>query len=308
MAEVAPTKSTPTLTYVLVTPAKNEAAYLEATIRSVIQQTMHPLRWVIVSDGSTDATAEIAERYSEIYHWIRVLRLPVGERRDFASKAHAFRAGEASMADLAYDIIGNLDADITFGPDYFAFLLDRFAENPQLGVGGTPFRERDEQYDYRYTSTEHVSGACQLFRRACFEAIGGYVPLRAGGIDLAAVVNARMLGWQTRTFMERTCEHHKASQSGKFATVGRTFRSGYHDWLMGSHPVYQCSRALFRLIKPPYCVGGCALFAGFLWASVTGAERTVTPAFVAFRRAEQLRQLRAILRRGMNRADHRVCP
>ena len=115
--------------------------------------------------------------------------MPKREGRDFAGKVHAFNAGYARVSDLDYDIIGNLDADITFDEEYFDFLLRKFAEKPRLGVAGTPFQDESMQYDYRIVSTQHVSGACQLFRRECFEEIGGYMPSKAGGVDLLAVTS-----------------------------------------------------------------------------------------------------------------------
>ena len=151
--------------YVLITPARNEAAFIEQTIKSVVEQTARPARWVIVSDGSTDGTDDIVKKYVSEWDWIQFLRMPERRVRHFAGKVVAFNAGYEKVKGLAYDIIGNLDADITFDKDYFAFMLRKFAENPRLGVGGTPFREGTQQYDYRYTSIDHVSGACQLFRR-----------------------------------------------------------------------------------------------------------------------------------------------
>jgi poly-beta-1,6-N-acetyl-D-glucosamine synthase len=205
---------------------------------------------------------------------------------------HAFNAGYEKVNNLNYDVIGNLDADITFEEDYMAFLLGKFAENPRLGVGGTPFREGALQYDYRFTSIEHVSGACQLFRRECFEEIGGYVPLKAGGIDLAAVLTARMMGWQTRTFTEKSSEHHKKTQSGQYATLCATYKSGYHDYLMGNHPVWQIFRSAYQMSKKPYLLGGAALLIGYLWAILTRAERLVSQELVGFRGKEQMARLR----------------
>ena len=157
------------LTYVLITPARNEAAYLEQTIKSVLGQTILPIKWVIVSDGSTDKTNDIVEKYSDQYTWIEGVIRPPRAERHFAGKVEAFNAGYEKVQDLKYDVVGSLDADISFNdPDYFAFLLEKFEEDPRLGVAGAPFREGTIQYDYRFSRKEHVSGACQLFRRECF--------------------------------------------------------------------------------------------------------------------------------------------
>ena len=180
-----------TLSYVLVTPAKNEEDFIELTIKSVIQQTVLPLKWVIVSDGSTDRTDEIVQRYATQYEWIELVRMPERTERHFAGKVGCFNAGYERVRQLNYDIVGSLDADLSFDEEYFEFLLEKFSADPQLGLGGTPFSEGGETYDYRFSSIEHVSGACQLFRRECFEAIGGYVPVKGGGIDVIAVLSAR---------------------------------------------------------------------------------------------------------------------
>ena len=282
------------LTYVLITPARNEALFIEQTIKSVIRQTALPLKWVIVSDGSTDGTDDIVKKYSEENQWIELVRMPERAERHFAGKVYAFNAGFLKVKDLSYDIIGNLDADITFEEDYFSFLLGKFVKNPRLGVCGTPFKEGSQQYNYRFTSVEHVSGACQLFRRACFEDIGGYVPLRVGGIDLVAVITARMKGWQTMTFTEKTSIHHRKTQSGKHNSLMRTFRSGYHDYLMGGSTIWQVFRSVYQMSKSPWIIGGSYLLAGYLWAMMRQAEKPVSEEFVAFRRNEQLHRLKEL--------------
>jgi poly-beta-1,6-N-acetyl-D-glucosamine synthase len=297
-----------TLRYVLITPARNEAAFIEQTIKSVIGQTVLPLKWVIVSDGSTDGTDDIVKKYASEYDWIELVRMPERTERHFAGKVHAFNAGYARVKDLYSEIVGNLDADISFEKDYFSFMLDRFAENPRLGVGGTPFREGSNQYDYRFTSRDHVSGACQMFRRNCFMEIGGYVPLKAGGIDLAAVLTARMKGWKTRTFSEKTCLHHKKTQSGKNSSLKAIWKSGYHDYLMGSHPVWQIFRSAYQMSKPPICAGGSVLLAGYFWALLTKADWIVSRELVEFRRREQMSKLRNLFGKlaNLSRFSHSV--
>src|SRR5262249_44565822 len=150
------------------------------TLESMVAQTNPPLKWVIVSDGSTDGTDEIVSSYAAKHEWIELLRMPERKERHFAGKVMAFNAGWERVKSLSYDVIGSLDGDISFDAEYFAFLMAKFAENPRLGVGGTPFTEGRGTYDFRFSSIEHVSGACQLFRRECFDAIGGYTPIRGG--------------------------------------------------------------------------------------------------------------------------------
>src|SRR5579862_8655734 len=196
--------------YVLITPARNEAKFLELTLKSVVAQTVRPLRWVIVSDGSTDGTDELVSKYAAENPWIELVALPDRRERNFAGKVFAFNAGYARVKDIEYDVIASLDADISFDADYFAFLLEKLANDTALGLVGTPFQEgSNPTYDYRFVNIEHVSGACQVFRRKCFEDIGGYVPVKGGCIDHIAVVSSRMKGWKTRTYTEKVCHHHR---------------------------------------------------------------------------------------------------
>jgi len=178
--------------YVLITAARNEERYIRRTLDSVVAQTHRPLRWVIISDASTDRTDDLVKEYRQRCDWIDLIRMPEHRDRSFAAKVQCVQAGLEQVRHVHFDVVGSLDADISFAPDYFEFLLAKFAENPRLGVAGTPFVEAGRHYDYRFTNIEHVSGACQLFRRECFEEIGGYVPIKGGGIDWMAVTTARM--------------------------------------------------------------------------------------------------------------------
>ena len=116
-----------TLRYVLITPSRNEARFIEETLKSVVAQTILPLKWVIVNDGSTDATGEIVAKYAAQYSWIELVNRPVRKERHFAAKVQAFNAGMERVKDLQYDIIGNLDADVSLDPDHFEFLLSKFS-------------------------------------------------------------------------------------------------------------------------------------------------------------------------------------
>jgi glycosyltransferase involved in cell wall biosynthesis len=284
--------------YVLVSPARNEARSIELTIKSVVAQTVRPLRWVIVSDGSTDGTDDIVRKYAAQHDWIELVRMAERRERNFAGKVGAFRAGLARVQNLPYEVMGSLDADITFDEDYFEFLLGKLAADPALGLVGTPFRELSgEVYDYRFVSIEHVSGACQVFRRECFQAIGGYVPVKGGGIDHIAVISARMKGWKTRTFPEKTCLHHRDMGTAQRGPVAARFRLGAKDYAIGNHPLWEIFRSLYQMSRKPFVVGGLALGSGYFWALVRRRERPVTAEFIAFHRGEQMHRLKRFFRR-----------
>jgi glycosyltransferase involved in cell wall biosynthesis len=294
------------LSYVLVTPARNEETFIEGTIQSVVAQSVTPARWVIVSDGSTDRTDAIVQAYAGRHPWIELLRLPERRDRQFAAKAHAFNAGYARLAPVAFDLVANLDADITFDPDYCQFLLDRFADNPGLGVAGTPFVEDfdhpdQHSYDHKSADRTHVSGACQMFRRKCFEEVGGYVPIKGGGIDWVAVTTARMKGWQTRTFVDKVCYHHR-----KMGTAGRgplraRFRHGQEDYYVGGHPLWELIRGIFQMRERPWVLGGLFLIAGYCWAGLTRMPSPVPADVRRFQRREQMSRLKAFLKRSSHR-------
>ena len=278
--------------YVLITPARNEAAFIELTLKSMVSQTVKPLLWVIVSDGSTDGTDEIVRKYADENDWIELVRTPERKERHFAGKVHAFNTGYERVKALSYSFIGSLDGDMSFDESYFEFLLGKFAENKRLGLGGTPFKEGNVSYDYRYVSIEHVSGACQLFRRECFEEIGGYVPVKGGGIDLIAVLTARMKGWQTRTFTEKTSYHHRNMGSAKHGLLATKFKDGEKDYVLGGHPAWEVFRWIYQMSKRPFILGGCALFAGYVCAMLRRTNRSVSPELMDFRRREQMARLK----------------
>lgn len=286
----------PLPTYVLVTPARNEAEFIGLTLKSVVAQTVPPLKWVIVSDGSTDGTDEIVKKYGLQYSWIELVRMSERRERDFAGKVHAFNAGYATLADLRYEAIGSLDADVSFDPEYFSFLLGKLAADPALGVVGTPFKEiSQDSYDYRFVGIEHVSGACQVFRLDCFKAIGGYIPVKGGSIDHIAVITARMKGWKTRTFTDKVCLHHRQVGTAQRGLLRARFKYGVKDYDIGNHPLWEFFRTFYQMTRRPVVLGGFALAMGYLWALLRGNEKPVSAELVAFHRREQMLRLKKVL-------------
>lgn len=164
--------------------------------------------------------------------------------RNFAGKVHAFNVGLERAQSLGFEAIGNLDADLSLDPEYMEFLIGKFAEDPRLGVAGTPFTE-DGGYDTARDSFEgenHVPGGCQLFRRQCFADVGGYIPNPAGGIDWIAVTTARMKGWRTRSFPEKRFHHYRALGAAGRSGMAASFSYGEKDYYLGGSPVWQMFR------------------------------------------------------------------
>ena len=282
-----------TLTYVLITPARNEAEYIELTIKSVIAQSIRPLKWIIVSDGSTDGTDDTVNKYSAAYPWIELIRMPERRERNFAGKVYAFNAGYDRVRDLQFDALGCVDGDASFEESHFEFLLGKLSEDPQLGLAGTAFREASSQhYDYRFVSIEHVTGICQLFRRQCFDEIGGYVPSKGGAIDLIANIAVRMKGWKSRTFPEKTYFHHRTMGTAQQSLLMARFKDGVKDYAVGSHPIFELFRTAYQMTRKPLLIGGMALFWGYIWSALHRVARPISKEMVAFHRHEQLQRLR----------------
>jgi glycosyltransferase involved in cell wall biosynthesis len=283
--------------YVLITPSRNEARFIEETLKSVVAQTVLPLKWVIVNDGSTDATADIVAKYAARHSWIELVNRPVRKDRNFAAKVHAFNEGLRRVQDLKLELIGNLDADISFESDHFEFLINKFMENPALGVAGTAYTQ-DGGWDSTRDSFEgenSVHGACQLFRYRCFLEIGGYCPNRLGGIDWIAVTTARMKGWETRNYPDRRFHHPRIMGTAEKGPLRAAFDYGKKDYFLGGSPVWELFRVAYRITKRPFVLGGIALLLGYFGAAVRRLDRPVSRDLVRFHRKEQMRKLRMIL-------------
>lgn len=285
------------LTYVLITPARDEEAHIEKTIQSVISQTVLPKKWVIVSDGSTDHTDEIVRKYLSSYRWIELVRMPEHKDRHWANKALCFNAGYQKMKDLEYDIIANLDGDISFERNLFEFLLEKFIEFPDIGVAGVPMiEENHDPVKEGMFNESDVFGACQLFRRNCFKEIGGYTPIKWGGVDWVALRTARMNGWKSRSFLEKRFFHHHSLGATDNNIWTARFNYGRKDYLLGNHPLWEVYRIIYQMTRKPYFLNGLLLFVGYSWAFMSRMERPVSRELMNFHRGEQMHRLKSIFK------------
>ena len=284
--------------YILITPARNEEDCVERPLRSVVAQTILPKKWVIVSDGSTDRTDDIVREYTAKYSFIELVRAGEQGVRNFGSKVAAFNAGYARVAGMEYEFIGNLDADVSFAPEYFETLLSRFSDNQSLGLGGGIIMEKvGDRFVPQTISTNSVAGAVQLFRRRCFEDFGGYIPLKAGGIDSAAEIMARMHGWNVQTFADLEVLHHRRVSIGKGKMWTTHFQKGKNDYQLGYHPLFEAMRCSYRMADKPYLIGGLTTFTGYAWAWMRGYKFQLPGDVVQFLRTEQITRLKSGLRK-----------
>jgi glycosyltransferase involved in cell wall biosynthesis len=285
--------------YALITPAHNEACLITKTLDSVVAQTALPKRWIIVDDGSADQTAQIVHSYAKHHTWIELVQRPRRLNRSFAAKVEAFNSGLERLRSTQLDVIGNLDSDVSFEPGYMEFLMQKFSEDPDLAVTGTPFVE-DDGYDSARDSFEgenYVAGPCQLFRYECFKDIGGYVPHAAGGIDWIAVMTARMKGWKVRSFPDKRFRHHRSLGTAGRGSFSANFSYGEKDYYLGNSPIWEMFRVLYRMAKQPFFIEGFALFLGYCWAAIRRVPRPVSDELMRFHRQEQMKKLKVIFNR-----------
>ena len=232
--------------YAVVTAAYNEVNYIGKLLESMVAQTVHPKRWVIVSDGSTDGTDDLVRKFAERWEFIELHRIIEDHPRNLTAQVHAINAGFARLKDHECEFVGNLDADVSFGPTYFAELLAKFSEDPTLGLaGGSICEESDGVFVSRHNNSDtSVPHAVQLFRRECLESLGGYKPFSWCGADSYAEVALRMKGWRVQSFSALQVYHHRPTGNG-FGGWRYRFRGGVMDFYLGTHPLFE----LFRIVR-----------------------------------------------------------
>ncbi len=276
--------------YLVITPARDEAEYLSQTIDAVAGQTVKPVEWIIVNDGSKDNTGEIAREADRKFRWIRALdRTDRGFRRPGGGVVDTFQVGYDARTVHDFDYIVKLDGDLSFSPDYFERCFEHFQSDQRLGIGGGVVYnvvngEAQEEKQPRF----HVRGATKIYRRECWEAIGGLVAVT--GWDTLDEARANMLGFTTRSFSDLPVTHYRPTGSAQ-GTWKNAVKNGTANYITGYHPLFMLSKAFLRVRHKPYGVISLGLLYGFVSAMVRGEERVPDPELIAYVRKQQMKRL-----------------
>jgi biofilm PGA synthesis N-glycosyltransferase PgaC len=276
--------------YIIVTPVRDEEKYIESTIGSVLRQTIEPTEWVIVDDGSSDQTGEIADRYAAQHSWIHVIhRENRGFRKSGGGVMEAFYDGYNSLQSRNWDFIVKLDGDLSFAPEYFESCFEYFRRDSELGIGGGEIHhDIDGQLKLEKNPRFHVRGATKIYKRACWEAIEGLWP--APGWDTIDEVKANMMGWKTYAFTDLHLFHHRftGSEEGLFRD---RVKHGVACYVSGYHPLFVAASCALRLSQKPRMIGSIGIMYGFLKSHVTRPPRMENRSYFAYIRSQQLRRL-----------------
>jgi poly-beta-1,6-N-acetyl-D-glucosamine synthase len=279
--------------YALITAARNEEAYIRYTLEAVVNQTRRPRTWLIVSDGSTDRTDEFVQDFAHSYDFVELLHLSDSETRSFSSKAFALNRAYRAIHHIEFDFIGILDADAAVPPNYYEELLARYDSYPRMGLaGGVIVEDCGGSWKRRRSdSLKDVPGANQFFRRGCYDAIGGLIPLPWGGIDTAANVMARQKGWEVRIFPELQVRHHRPTGTAGITPHRSRFRGGMRDFSLGYHPLFEIGKCFRRILERPYITGSVLHLGGYLAAFLTERRPAMPDDFIHYLRRQQMLQM-----------------
>jgi glycosyltransferase involved in cell wall biosynthesis len=291
-AEVAinPTSKALTARYAIVTPARDEGKNIGATIQAVIAQTVRPQQWIIVDDGSSDDTRSIAEQYARQFPWITVLpRADRGCRKNGGGVIEAFNDGYTHVVNLPWDFIVKLDGDLTFPANYFEQCLQEFIDDSSLGIGaGALYNVTPQGHQFEPHPWFHVRGATKIYRRECWEQIGGLWP--GAGWDTIDEVKANMVGWRTRTFPAIPAYHHRMTGAADGGWRNNV-KNGRGNYAAGYHPLYALARCVRQSFVKPYLIGGLGMLYGFIAAYWQRMKRIDDPQLIRYIRRQQMSRL-----------------
>lgn len=276
--------------YVVITPVRDEEKFIDATVQSVLEQTIRPIEWIIVDDGSSDRTGEIIDGYARQYAWIKVVhRVNRGFRQSGGGIAEAFNDGLKMVKSSDWDFIVKLDGDLTFAPTYFETCFDRFNEDPRLGIGGgIIYHLIDGQEKVEQVPQFHVRGATKIYKRECWDGIGGLWPTT--GWDTIDEVKANMLGWTTRSFSDVRLRQLRAT--GTSESRWKDFvKCGRARYVVGYHPLFMVISCILRLFQKPYLLESAGLTWGYMLGYWKRSPRVNDPGFIKYIREQQMHRL-----------------
>jgi glycosyltransferase involved in cell wall biosynthesis len=277
--------------YVVITPARDEEEHLKSTIESMLAQTIHPAEWVIVNDGSKDGTGKIIDEYAACISWIRGVHRPDrGFRKAGGGVVDAFNEGLRAVQRRDWNFIVKLDGDLEFQPDYFEQCFRRFHEHPSLGVAGGVICYLEDGQSKRLEKCPdfHVRGATKIYRRDCWEAIGGFWP--APGWDTIDELKANMLGWRSNTFTDLHLIHHRITGSADGRWRG-LIKNGRANYITGYHPVFMLAKCLRRFWYDRQIREPLALLYGFVSGYFAGIPQVNDRKLITYVRRQQLNRL-----------------
>ncbi len=276
--------------YVVISAVRDEEPFLPSTIECMAHQTIVPAEWMIVDDGSTDNTGNIIDKYALKYPWIRgVHRKDRGFRKAGGGVVEAFNDGYEGLKTSNWNFIVKLDGDLSFEVDYFERCFRKFSEEPKLGVGGGVICHNvNGVKQFEQGPAFHVRGATKIYRKACWDAIGGFWP--APGWDTMDEVKANMLGWTTRSFPDLHLMHHRATGTAEGIWSG-VVKNGRANYICGYHPLFMVGKCIRRFALKPRVLGSVALMYGFLSGYVKRIPKVNDPLAIQYLRHQQMNRL-----------------
>jgi poly-beta-1,6-N-acetyl-D-glucosamine synthase len=283
--------------YIIISPVRNEEAYVESTITSVLKQTILPQEWIIVNDGSTDATREIVERYTTLYPWIKLINLADrGYYYPGTGVVTAIKKGFEHIEKVDWDYLVKLDCDVTVENKYFENIFNEFKINSKLGIASGAIYLTDGDKEIKEKSqSDHPWGASKIYKKQCYIDINGWKIIP--GWDLADLLAAQMNGWETRCFDEYKILHHRESGSRRSGLTSGKFLLGRFLFRYGYNFVYTFFKGIYRIPERPVIIGGVSLIAGYLYAFIKNEDRLFDKEMRKFLRKKQKIYFRAGLKR-----------
>jgi poly-beta-1,6-N-acetyl-D-glucosamine synthase len=261
--------------YLVISPAKDEAERIEKTIQAMTRQTILPMRWVVVDDGSQDKTSEIVRDYASKHNWIHLHRIERDATRKLGSaEIQAFATGFELVKNVDFDFVVKLDCDLDLPADYFESLLEKFHADPRLGIASGQFYEDGPKgWKVSWMPPYHVAGASKVVRAQCFEDIGGF-PTRPGW-DTADEIKARFRGWKTRHFPELSF-YHLRNEGAALGFLRTNLLHGEIYYVCGGGALFFSFKVFHRMFTSrPFVLSGLALTWGYLGALLARKKRLV---------------------------------